>query len=118
MPDEVCSPKPWRLECTEFAVRVVDANGERVATVALGEDDPSHEDWDENVANAEHIVRCVNAFAKLAESLDGMVINVGEALALRFAGLAIPEKVWQAIVDVTDAAHQAIADANSTQSTP
>lgn len=61
------SPRPWKLG--RFVIR--DANEEYVSDT-IRSSAPTQEDIEQGIANAAHIVRCVNAHEKLVEHLTCM----------------------------------------------
>lgn len=59
------TPGPWRAAHDDTDVRLLDEEGNWIAECKMWE-------HDQNVANANHIVRCVNAHDDMLEALEAV----------------------------------------------
>lgn len=68
------TPSPWHLAVTND-LRIVDSDEENIAVAAVHDGDRAV-----GVANAQHIVRCVNAHDELVQMLLGCFIDINVLL--------------------------------------
>lgn len=111
------TPEPWA--CAQGNV------GDHAYYVASGRLDPKsdmtfyddHIAWVTEKANAQHIVRAVNAFPKLLAALKELQVQADSMNNRQHAGLSVSTDDWAELFRFCNLARSALAEAEPKEST-